>query len=97
MGINIHVYSYWGVRTKWNDQFYNAYEAVEEANIDTYGYNKEPADAQAPVDLAEFFKIQLMAKPVPYSDYYLRLQEVKQRREQREAEESATVDQISDT
>ena len=52
---------------------------------------------QAPVDLAEFFKIQLMAKPVPYSDYYLRLEEVKQRREQREAEESATVDQISDT
>jgi len=49
MGINIHVYSYWGVRTEWNDEFYNAYEAVEEANIDTYGYNKEPADAQAEV------------------------------------------------
>jgi hypothetical protein len=39
---------------------------------------------QAPVDLAEFFKIQLMAKPVPYNEYYLRLQEVKQRREQRD-------------
>ena len=49
MGINVHVYSYWGVRTEWNDEFHNAYEAVEEANIDTYGYNKEPADAQTKV------------------------------------------------
>ena len=49
MGINVHVYSYWGVRTEWNKEFYDAYEAVEEANIDTYGYNKEPADAQAHV------------------------------------------------
>jgi len=49
MGINIHVYSYWGVRTEWNNEFYDAYEAVEEANTDTYGYNKEPADAQAHV------------------------------------------------
>lgn len=46
---------------------------------------------------AEFMKIQLMAKPVPYSEYYLRLEEVKQRRVQREAEKSATEDQISDT
>jgi hypothetical protein len=36
---------------------------------------------QAPVDLAEFFKIQLMAKPVPYNEYYLRLEEVKQYRD----------------
>jgi len=49
MGINVHVYSYWGVRTEWNKEFYDAYEAVEEANIDTYGYNKAPADAQVEV------------------------------------------------
>lgn len=49
MGINVHVYSYWGVRTEWNKEFYDAYEEVEETNIDTYGYNKEPADAQAHV------------------------------------------------
>jgi hypothetical protein len=41
---------------------------------------------------AEFFKIQLMAKPVPYDEYYLRLQEVIRYREQREAEKSATED-----
>jgi hypothetical protein len=41
---------------------------------------------------AEFLKIQLMAKPVPYDEYYLRLEEVKRHREQREAEESSTVD-----
>jgi hypothetical protein len=49
------------------------------------------------IDPAEFFKIQLIAKPVPYDEYYLRLQEVKQRREQREAEKSFTLDQVQDT
>lgn len=37
------------------------------------------------VNRAEFLKIQLMAKPVPYSDYYIFQQEMKERREQREA------------
>lgn len=49
MGINTHVYSYWGVRTEWNKDFYDAYEAIEEANVDQYGYNKEPAHAQIEV------------------------------------------------
>jgi hypothetical protein len=49
MGINVHVYSIWGVRTDWNDEFYDDYEAVEEANCDQYGYNKAPADAQVDV------------------------------------------------
>lgn len=49
MGINTHVYSYWGVRTEWNRDFYDAYEEVEEANVDQYGYNKEPAHAQVEV------------------------------------------------
>ena len=49
------------------------------------------------IDPAEFFKIQLIAKPVPYSDYYLALQEVKRYREQHQAKESSTVDQVSDT
>jgi hypothetical protein len=40
----------------------------------------------------EFMKIQLMAKPVPYDEYYLKLEEVKRYREQREAEKSATED-----
>lgn len=49
MGINTHVYSYWGVRTEWHDDFYDAYEAIEEANIDQYGYNKAPAGTQIQV------------------------------------------------
>jgi len=49
MGINVNVYSIWGVRTEWNKEFYDAYEEIEEANIDTYGYNKSPADAQVEV------------------------------------------------
>lgn len=28
MGINIHVYSYWGVRTEWNSAIYDAYEEL---------------------------------------------------------------------
>ena len=46
---------------------------------------------------AEFMKIQLMANPVPFEEYYLRLQEIKRYREQHQAEESSTVDQVSDT
>ena len=42
----------------------------------------------------EFIKIQLMAMPVPYDEYYLKLEEVKRHREQREAEKSATKDQV---
>lgn len=49
MGINTHVYSYWGVRTEWNTEFYDAYQAVEDANIEKYGYNNAPADAQVEV------------------------------------------------
>lgn len=49
MGINTHVYSYWGVRTEWHDDFYNAYEEIEEANMDQYGYNKAPAGTQIEV------------------------------------------------
>ena len=49
MGINTHVYSYWGVRTEWNRDFYDAYEEVEEANVDQYGYNKAPAGTQVEV------------------------------------------------
>lgn len=49
MGINVHVYSYFGVRTEWNDEFYEAYEVVEDANNDQYGYNKAPAGTQVDV------------------------------------------------
>jgi hypothetical protein len=49
MGINVHVYSYWGVRTEWNEQFSDAYDELYDKNMEQYGYNKEPADAQVEV------------------------------------------------
>ena len=56
----------------------------------------KPTDSVEQVNRAEFLKIQLMAQPVPYSEYYLRLEEVRQQREQRKAEKSSTVDQVPD-
>ena len=53
-------------------------------------------DGKPKINRAEFFKIQLIAKPVPYSEYYLRLEEVRQQREQRKAKKSSTVDQVPD-
>jgi hypothetical protein len=44
------------------------------------------------VNRAEFLKIQLMASPVPFSDYYLDLEEIKRRRAELEAEKSSTTD-----
>lgn len=44
------------------------------------------------VNRAEFLKIQLLAEPVPWDENYLFLEEVKRQREQRETEESPTVD-----
>jgi hypothetical protein len=49
------------------------------------------------VNRAEFFKIQLLAKPVPWSEQYLRLEEMKRwqkEREQRKAQESTDLDQV---
>ena len=46
------------------------------------------------VDRAEFFKIQLMAKPVPWDETYLFLQHIREHREQHSTQESPTVDQV---
>jgi hypothetical protein len=46
------------------------------------------------VTKTEFLTIQLTAKSVPYSEYYLTLEEIKRRREEFEAEKSASVDQV---
>jgi len=45
----------------------------------------------------ELLTIQLTAKPVPYDEHYLIIEEVRQKREQREAKKSSTVDQVPDT
>jgi hypothetical protein len=34
MGINVHVYSYWGVRTEWNEDVSNRIEEIYDTNID---------------------------------------------------------------
>ena len=47
---------------------------------------------RAQVTKLELFTIQLSAKPVPFDDYYLRLEEARRYREQREAEKSSTLD-----
>jgi len=44
MGINTHVYTVYGVRLDWNDDFYEAYEEIEEALLDEFGYNKRPPE-----------------------------------------------------
>lgn len=50
MGISINVYSYWGVRTEWNKEFYGEYDAICEENFEKYGYNeKHPEDSQVDV------------------------------------------------
>lgn len=47
MGINTHVYTVYGVRLNWDDAFHEAYEAIEEALIDEFGWGKPvPADRQ---------------------------------------------------
>lgn len=46
-------------------------------------------------DRAELLKIQLMANPVPYSEYFCHMEEIKRIREERErhqASESSSVD-----
>ena len=47
MGINTHVYTVYGVRLDWDDDFYEAYEEIEETLCDEFGYGKpQPADRQ---------------------------------------------------
>ena len=47
MGINMHVYTVYGVKLPWNDAFHEAYEEIEEALVNEFGYgNPQPADRQ---------------------------------------------------
>jgi hypothetical protein len=50
MGINMHVYTVYGVKLDWNNAFYEAYEEIEEALCDEFGYGKpQPANRQIEV------------------------------------------------
>ena len=47
MGINMHVYTVYGVKLPWDDAFHEAYEEIEEALVEEFGYGKpHPADRQ---------------------------------------------------
>ena len=49
MGINTNVYSYYGVRTEWISEFSDDYNELYDRNIEQYGYNNIPADADVEV------------------------------------------------
>lgn len=53
---------------------------------------KNIREGKPQVNRAEFLKIQLLASPVPYDDYYLRVEEARRYREQREAKKSSDLD-----
>ena len=44
------------------------------------------------VDRADFFRIQLMAKPVPWDENYLFLERIREHRERHKAQESSDLD-----
>lgn len=47
MGINMNVLAVYGIRLDWDEAFYEAYEEIEEALCDEFGYGKPvPADRQ---------------------------------------------------
>lgn len=55
MGINTHVYTVYGVKLPWDDAFYEAYEEIEEALLDEFGYGKpQPADRQIEAIMGEY-------------------------------------------
>lgn len=47
MGINTHVYTVYGVRLDWDNDFYDAYEEIMEALLDEFGWgNPQEAGRQ---------------------------------------------------
>lgn len=44
MGINTHVYTVYGVRLEWDQEFYDIYEELDEALLDEFGYSKRPPE-----------------------------------------------------
>jgi hypothetical protein len=55
---------------------------------------KNIREHQPQVDRADFFKMQLMAKPVSWDENYLFLQRIREHREQHSTQESDTLDQV---
>lgn len=67
MGINIHVYTVYGVRLDWNDAFYEAYEEVEEALLDEFGLCKpKPKDRQVEAIMDNMMGEYMVLGPILY-------------------------------
>ena len=50
MGVNINVYTIYGIKTPWDDAFHEEYERIEEILVYEFGYGKPlPADRQIEV------------------------------------------------
>ena len=50
MGIDIKLYTYYGIRCDWNDDFYDAYDEVESQLIKEFGY-KGPYPSERNINL----------------------------------------------
>lgn len=67
MGINMHVYTVYGVKLPWNDAFHEAYEEIEEALCDEFGYGKpQPADRQIEVIMDGMMGEYMVLGPILY-------------------------------
>jgi len=50
MGINMNVYTIYGINCRWDDGFFKDYETIQEQLYDEFGYNNPfPADRQVDV------------------------------------------------
>lgn len=77
-------------KANYDHQCHRIWKFNTRSNRITEIYNIRKDKPQA--NRAEFLKIQLVAKPVPYSEYYLDLEKIKRYREQLEAKKSSTTD-----
>lgn len=77
-------------KANYDHQCHRIWKFNTRSNRITEIYNIREGKPQ--VNRAEFLKIQLMAKPIPYSQYYLDLEEIKRYREQHSPKESTDLD-----
>lgn len=67
MGINIHVYTAYAVKLPWDGAFYEAYEEIEEALIDEFGWGKpKPADRQIEAVMDSMMGEYMILGPILY-------------------------------
>lgn len=68
MGINMRVYTVYGVKLPWDDAFHEAYEEIEEALLDEFGYGKpQPADRQIEAIMDSMMGEYMILGPILYN------------------------------